>query len=163
MPEWAEKTPELQRIDDVIEELEQQPELGEPSMCASSHGLGLHGAILQNLVEDGASRYAIRRAMEWRGIDLFIVDTSLKDGYVSYEIAVSSDGKQWTVWSSHKNRSMVFYHRNKSPLPHTLLRFIAASRISSSWTDNCGNISIAWHCLSFLLVGFSRTRKLQVL
>jgi hypothetical protein len=109
VPEWAEKTPELQRIDDVIEELEQQPELGEPSMCASSHGLGLHGAILQNLVEDGKSRYAIRRAMEWRGIDLSIVDTSLKDGYVSYEISVSSDGKQWTVWSSHENRLMVLY------------------------------------------------------
>ena len=98
VPEWAEKTPELQRIDDVIEELEQQPELGEPSMCARAHGLGLHGAMLQNLVQDGQSKYAIRRAMEWQGIDLDIVDTSVQDGYVSYEISVFSATKQWTVW-----------------------------------------------------------------
>ena len=78
----------------MIEELEQQPELGEPSMCGR---VGLHGAILQDIMHDTKSRYAIRRTMEWQGIDLNIVDTSSKDGYVSYEIAVYSSERRWTV------------------------------------------------------------------
>ena len=105
VPAWAEKAPELQRIDNDIEELELQPELGEPSFCVRGPGLSEHARTLQGVTRDilgdpsqMPSKYALRRAMEWTGIDLNIVNTSLKDGYVSYEIAIYSGEKNWTVF-----------------------------------------------------------------